>query len=211
MYKGGREVKGDFTSALAGVNDYRFPNLEGSLVWVRDRMEVTRASAGFLGGKAEFKYLMAPLGKKDQPARAVFDVNYRDVDLNAVSDFFEMRGMRLGRPRRRSPRDVLAARQVCRADRIGNGDVRIRRGLQGPQLAPEAASEARDRYLIAGPFSTHTPLEPVAVGGDLTYSFDPGGDSFRAEPRPDRAHLHRIRRRDRLRRALQDAVSPDQP
>ena len=30
MFKGGRELKGDFTSALAGVNDYRFPNLEGS-------------------------------------------------------------------------------------------------------------------------------------------------------------------------------------
>ncbi|HUQ85966.1 MAG TPA: hypothetical protein VM096_00315, partial [Vicinamibacterales bacterium] len=36
MFKGGRELKGDFTSALAGVNDYRFPNLEGSVVWVRD-------------------------------------------------------------------------------------------------------------------------------------------------------------------------------
>ena len=48
MFKGGRELKGDFTSALAGVNDYRFPNLEGSVVWVRDRMEVTRATRGLL-------------------------------------------------------------------------------------------------------------------------------------------------------------------
>ncbi len=58
-------------------------------------MEVTRASADFSGGKAEFRYLMAPLGKKDQPARAVFDVNYRDVDLNALTEFYEMRGLRL--------------------------------------------------------------------------------------------------------------------
>ena len=49
MFKGGRELKGDFTSALAGVNDYRFPNLEGSVVWVRDRMEVTRATRGLHG------------------------------------------------------------------------------------------------------------------------------------------------------------------
>jgi hypothetical protein len=56
MFKGGRELKGNFTSAMAGVNDYRFPRLEGSLVWVRDRMEVTRASADFSGGKAEFRY-----------------------------------------------------------------------------------------------------------------------------------------------------------
>ncbi len=81
MFKGGRELKGDFTSALAGVNDYRFPNLEGSVVWVRDRMEVTRASADFSGGKADFRYLMAPLGKRTEPARAYFDVEYRDVDL----------------------------------------------------------------------------------------------------------------------------------
>ncbi len=75
MFKGGRELKGDFTSALAGVNDYRFPNLEGSVVWVRDRMEVTRASADFSGGKADFRYLMAPLGKRGEPARAYFDVD----------------------------------------------------------------------------------------------------------------------------------------
>ena len=29
MFKGGRELKGDFTSALAGVNDYRFPEPRG--------------------------------------------------------------------------------------------------------------------------------------------------------------------------------------
>ena len=118
MFKGGRELKGDFRSAMAGVNDYRFPNLEGSLVWVRDRMEVTRAAADFYGGRADFKYLMAPLGKKDQPARAVFDVNYRDVDLSALTDFYETRGLRLAgrasghnemswplaRPARRRPR-----------------------------------------------------------------------------------------------------------
>ena len=46
MFKGGRELKGDFSSAEAGVNDFRFPNLSGSVVWVRDRMEVTRATAG---------------------------------------------------------------------------------------------------------------------------------------------------------------------
>jgi hypothetical protein len=180
MYKGGREVKGDFTSALAGVNDYRFPNLEGSLVWVRDRMEVTRASADFMGGKAEFKYLMAPLGKKDQPARAVFDVNYRDVDLTAVSDFFEMRGMRLAG--RAGGHHEMSWPLGKYAERVGSGTATFASAaaLQGPQLEPEAAAEARDRYLIAGPFSTHTPLDPVEVGGDLSYSFDP--EVIRFEP-----------------------------
>ena len=29
MFKGGRELKGNFTSAVAGVNDYRFPEPRG--------------------------------------------------------------------------------------------------------------------------------------------------------------------------------------
>ncbi|MBY0493652.1 MAG: translocation/assembly module TamB domain-containing protein [Cyanobacteria bacterium] len=173
LFKGGRELKGDFRSALAGVNDYRFPNLEGSLVWVRDRMEVTRATADFYGGRADFKFLMAPLGKKDQPARAVFDVNYRDVDLNALTDFYETRGLRLAG--RASGRNEMSWPLGRYSERRGSGTATFASigGLQGPQLAADAAAEARDRYRIAGPFSTHTPLAPVAVAGDLTYEFDP--------------------------------------
>ena len=180
MFKGGRELKGNFTSALAGVNDYRFPNLEGSVVWVRDRMEVTRATADFYGGKADFKYLMAPLGKRDQPARAVFDVNYRDVDLNALTDFYETRGMRLAG--RASGHNEMSWPLGRYAERRGSGTATFTSvgGLQGPQLAPDAASDARDRYLIAGPFSTHTPMTPVAVSGDVTYAFDP--EALRFEP-----------------------------
>jgi hypothetical protein len=180
MFKGGRELKGDFTSAMAGVNDYRFPNLEGSVIWVRDRMEVTRATANFAGGTADFKYLMAPLGKKDQPARAVFDVNYRDVDLNALTDFYKMSGLRLaGRAAGHNEMSWPLGRY---ADRRGSGTAAFTSiaGLQGPQLPADAAAEARDRYNEQGPFSNHTPLTPVAVAGDVTYAFDP--EAIRFEP-----------------------------
>jgi translocation and assembly module TamB len=180
MFKGGREVKGTFTSAVAGVNDYRFPNLEGSLIWVRDRMEVTRASADFSGGTADFTYLMAPLGKKDEPARALFNVAYRDVDLHALSNFFEMRGLRLaGRAAGHTQMSWPLGRF---AERRGSGSATFTSvaGLQGPQLAADAAAEARDRYLLVGPFSQHTPMAPVAVAGDVTYSFDP--EAIRFEP-----------------------------
>jgi hypothetical protein len=173
MFKGGRELKGDFRSAIAGVNDYRFPNLEGSLVWVRERMEVTRASADFSGGKADFKYLMAPLGNKAVPARAVFDVNYRDVDLNALTEFYQMRGLQLAGTA--SGHNEMSWPLGKYVERRGSGSATFASaaGLQGPQLAPEAAAEARDRYLIEGPFSQHTPLAPIAVAGDVTYRFDP--------------------------------------
>jgi len=180
MFKGGREVKGDFTSAVAGVNDYRFPNLDGSVVWVRDRMEVTRATADFAGGKADFKYLMAPLGDKDHPARAVFDVNYRDVDLNALTDFYNMQGLRLAG--RAAGHNEMSWPLGHYAERRGSGTSAFTSvaGLQGPQLAADAAANARERYLIEGPFSTHTPLTPVAVAGDVTYTFDP--EAIRFEP-----------------------------
>jgi hypothetical protein len=126
-------------------------------------MEVTRATADFYGGKADFKYLMAPLGKRDQPARAVFDVNYRDVDLNALTDFYETRGLRLAG--RASGHNEMSWPLGRYAERRGSGTATFTSvgGLQGPQLAADAASDARDRYLIAGPFSTHTPMTPVAV------------------------------------------------
>ena len=180
LFKGGRELKGDFRSAVAGVNDYRFPNLEGSLIWVRERMEVTRASADFYGGTADFKYLMAPLGNKRLPARAVFDVHYRDVDLNAVSDFYQMRGLQLAG--RATGHNEMSWPLGKYAERRGSGNSSFASvgGLQGPQLAADAAANARDRYLIEGPFSQHTPLTPVAVAGDVTYAFD--SEAIRFEP-----------------------------
>jgi hypothetical protein len=180
MFQGGRELKGEFTSALAGVNDYRFPNLEGSVIWVRDRMEVTRASADFSGGTAEFRYLMAPLGKRDEPARAHFDVNYRDVDLSALTDFYQMRGLRLaGRASGRNEMEWPLGRY---AERSGSGTAALvstsGASLQGPQLAADAAAAARSRYLAQGPFSPHTPLEPIPVSGEVTYAFDPAAMFF---------------------------------
>ncbi len=180
MFKGGRELKGDFTSPLAGVNDYRFPNLEGSVVWVRDRMEVTRARANFSGGTADFKYLMAPLGKKDERARAYFDVDYKDVDLSALTEFSQMRGLRLAG--RASGTNVMQWPLGRYAERVGSGTATFvstgGAALQGPQLAADAGAEARGRYEMQGPFSQHTPLEPVPVSGEVTYAFDPAAMFF---------------------------------
>jgi hypothetical protein len=174
LFRGGRELKGNFTSALAGVNDYRFPNLEGSLIWVRDRMEVTRATSDFSGGKTEFRYLMAPLGRKAEPALAFFDVNYRDVDVNALSDFYGWQGLRLAG--RASGHHVMEWPLGRFRQRQGSGTstiVAAGASLQGPQLAADAGADARDRYLEQGPFSQHTPLAPVPVAAEITYAFDP--------------------------------------
>ena len=182
MFKGGRELKGDFSSVAAGVNDFRFPKLAGSVVWVREKMEVTHATSGFYGGTTEFRYVMAPLGNPTTPARATFDANYSDVDLAALSDFFEMRGLRVAG--RATGHNEMAWTLGKFADRIGTGAVTFSApagvALQGPQVPAGAAAAARDRYTIPGPFSNHTPLAPLPVAGNLTYSFDP--EAIRFEP-----------------------------
>ncbi|MDP3719140.1 MAG: translocation/assembly module TamB domain-containing protein [Acidobacteriota bacterium] len=182
MFTGGRELKGDFSSVEAGVNDFRFPNLAGSVVWVRDRMEVTHATSGFYGGTTQFRYLMAPLGNPTTPARAEFDAQYADVDLAALSDVFQMRGLRVAG--RASGHNTMAWTLGRFADRAGEGAVTLAApagvALQGPQLPAGAAAAARARYLVQGPFSNHTPMAPLPVAGNLTYAFDP--EALRFEP-----------------------------
>ena len=84
LFKGGRELKGTFTSPVAGVNDWRFPNLAGRCCGCRDRLEITDARSELYGGTARFDYRMAPFGKKGcQPWRSG-TLNTRDVDLGAA-------------------------------------------------------------------------------------------------------------------------------
>ena len=84
--------------------------------------------------------------------------------------------------------------------------------LQGPQLAADAAAEARERYLIAGAVQqSHAARRRSRSPGDVTYAFDP--EAIRFEPSrifTDR-HLRRLRRRHRVRRAIEDPVSRHQP
>ncbi len=180
MFKDGRELEGDFRSELAGVNDHRFPNLRGHVFWDRGRMEVTRATGELYGGEADFTFLMAPLGRPDERPRGNFDVTYRDVDLTALSGFYQTKGMRLaGRATGRHGIEWPIGRYAESAG-AGKAAFTTAADLQGPQLAADAAADARDRYLIAGPFSQHTPLEPVPIGGEVTYTYDP--EAIRFEP-----------------------------
>ncbi len=95
LFKGGRELKGTFTSPVAGVNTWRFPNLRGSVLWVPDRLEITNTTADLYGGTTRFDYRMAPFGKPGVPTRATWDVDYRGVDLSRLTDFLETKGLRL--------------------------------------------------------------------------------------------------------------------
>ncbi len=95
LFKGGRDLRGTFHSKLAGVNAWRFRDLDGSVLWVPDRLDVTRANTKLYGGTARFDYRMAPLNRRDVPARATWNIEHRNVNLAMLTDFFETEGLRL--------------------------------------------------------------------------------------------------------------------
>ena len=169
----GREVKGTFHSAVAGVNDYRFSDLRGSVVWLPESLEVTEATAGLYGGIAKFTYRMAPLGQRDVRATARFDAEYANVDLTRFTNFLELQGIRLAG--NASGRNLLEWPLGRFSEHRGEGHIRTEPGI--PTLAKEltaaqrAEAEARSRE--PGEFSNGLPSAPVPLRSELAYAYGP--------------------------------------
>jgi TamB, inner membrane protein subunit of TAM complex len=174
LFKGGRELKGDFTSPVAGVNTWRFPNLRGSVLWLPDRLEITNATSALHGGTARFEYRMAPFGK-GVPTRADWDVEYRQVDLARLTDFLELQGIRLAG--RASGRNRLEWPLGKWAQKRGSGEVFVE---PPPGVRPLTRELPADLVALraemppeAGPFNPHASLGYLPVAGRIAYSLDP--------------------------------------
>jgi translocation-and-assembly-module (TAM) inner membrane subunit TamB-like protein len=175
LFKGGRELKGTFASPMAGVNAWRFPNLRGSVLWLPDRLEITRATSEFSGGTARFDYRMLPLGDPRTPARAIWDVDYTRVDLARLTDFLETEGLRVagratGRNRLEWPLGKWALKR-------GSGEVFVEPPPGTPVMTRELpADRVAEIYSLPeeeGPFNPRLPLGYQAMAGHLVYSLDP--------------------------------------
>jgi translocation and assembly module TamB len=175
LFEGGRELKGTFRSPLVGVNDWRFPDLEGEVFWDPAKMHVTNARSGLYGGTARFDYLLAPLNRPGVRTHAAWDVEYEEVDLARLTDFLETEGIRLAG--RISGRNRLEWPLGGWADRRGGGVVTARmppghtpmtRGLDPDDVALRAALPPE-----LGPFNPRQPLGYVPVAGRVEYQLDP--------------------------------------
>lgn len=210
LFKGGRELRGRFSSPVAGVNDYRFPNLRGTVVWLPDLLEVPEATAAVFDGQSQFTYRMwkpqpnSAGGDSDgrpSPAEAGrqareggrwlarFDAKYQNVDLARYTDFLETSGLPLAG--RASGRNLLEW-PIGRfsAGLTGEGTVDVTpppdTALQAAQLPDTAAAAAEARGLDVGPFNRRLSVGYVPIGGQIAYRFTPEridfGQSWLATP-----------------------------
>jgi len=174
LYKGGHDLAGRFTSDVAGVNEYTFPSLFGSLHWTPKMFEVTDAGSQLFGGEARYQFAIAPSAPTGR-RHARFETEYRDVDLAAVTDFYALRGM--GFAGRASGHNLLEWPMGRLGERRGGGAVQIASPLGAEIMEPslESARAADQGHLGHewGPFAPMPLLRHTPVAGEVTYRFDP--------------------------------------
>jgi hypothetical protein len=176
LFSGGHDLAGDFSSTELGVYAYRFPALRGSLHWTRKLFEVTRGSAELYGGKSEYAFSIEPLGSPQRPT-ARFETSYAGVDVAAVTDFYELAGVRfagsaLGTNVLEWPLGEFSRRTV-----EGAIQVAMPAGVQA--MTPDYQPRALDLGTPAAPL-TRPDTSPPASSGEGTAADD--GDIPRIEP-----------------------------
>jgi TamB, inner membrane protein subunit of TAM complex len=169
LFKGGRDLNGTFTSALAGVNDYRFPSLHGSLRWTPTAVEVSDAGAKFFGGDAKFGYSIKPLGAGVKPT-ARFDASVDGIDLAQFTDFQELPGLRFAGTA--VWRNVLEWPLGQFSQHRGDGHMVV---MPPPGVTMMTASLAEAEPV---PTATGRVLPPalarhLPIAGELTYRYGP--------------------------------------
>ena len=169
-----RDLTGTFSSDVAGVNDYRFPSLYGSLRWDESAFEVWDAGSQFYGGAAAFKYGIRPFGAPIKPTHH-FDATLTGVDLARFSDFEELRGLRFAGSA--SLHNLLEWPSGRFADHRGEGHLVVTPPPGAvPMTASLAAARAADRDHLRhewGPFAP-LPLPPhLPVAAELAYRYGP--------------------------------------
>ena len=180
FFKGGRELKGRFTSPDASVtlagNAWRFRDLAGAVLWIPSKFEVSDVTTALYGGQATFLYSMAPLGAGPQhPTQVVWDARYSNIDLAALTDFLQTQGLRLagritGHNRLEWPLGKFS-------EKHGGGEIAA---TPPPGVRPMTRQAPADVIATVdplppeqGPFNPHFWIGYVPVAGTIGYRLDP--------------------------------------
>ena len=165
LFRGGRELKGNFSSREAGSNDYRFQNLEGALEWVPEQIRGRTCQLGVLRRPHA---IQASDGRPRPawPARArAFRGRIRERRPDDVHRLPRDAGG-CAWPGGRSGKNLLEWQLGAFRDRTGGGHVSV---SPPPAVIADGARSGR-RCMSRRPrrgcrtmsaFSNHTPLRPV--------------------------------------------------
>jgi hypothetical protein len=183
----GRELKGTFTSDIAGVNSLRFEDLDGIVRWVPESLTFTEATTRLLGGTARLDYRMSPLGHPETKPTHRFAAFYDNIDLTTFAEFMEMQGLRPAG--RASGRNLLEWPSGDFAARHGDGEVRVIPPAGVTLMTRAGRADEASRTRADGPVSPRPSLtppaplslaQPVPIGGAIVYTYGP--DTFDLAP-----------------------------
>lgn len=163
-----RELTGRFQSPRTHLTMFDFDDVQGSLLWTREKFEVLESHMAFAGGRLDLNYRYAPLGAPT-PAHQRLDARYRGVDVEQLSRIIELEGMQVaGRADGRHLLDFPSGRFDLRT---GDGEVIVSapegQRTQGRELielatGPPAVPRALDR---------DAPLGRVPIVAELRYAY----------------------------------------
>jgi len=173
LFKGGHDLSGTFASdrigVHAGLRDYDFPALHGSLRWTPKAFDVWDASAKAFGGDSTFSYSIKPLGSPERPT-ARFDASYNGVDLAAFTDFERLAGIRFAGSA--NGRNLLEWPLGRFAEARGEGHIAIAPPAGITVMTPSLTGAER-RGVEWGPFAPAPAAAHWPIAGAVTYRFDP--------------------------------------
>ena len=90
----GYDLHGSITSPVLGIEtagrQFRFPKVDGQLVWQRDRFDMWDITSTAYGGRARAE--LSTFGLKD-PWQGSFDFRYEDVEVAQLVRLFEVSGI----------------------------------------------------------------------------------------------------------------------
>ena len=205
----GRELKGTFHSGSAGVNDFQFADLRGTVRWTPEVLRISEAATKVYGGDARFSYLMAPLGVPGVTPKATFDAAWDNIDLTEFSNDRQLEGIRLAGRLSGQNRLEWPVRRF--SARTGRGKLHFvpPEGvtLMTREMPLDRIREVEKRGRPAGPFS---PLTPRRSSADWWRSYIcvwARADRSLAESSGHGVDAGRVRRADRLRWPVAHSLS----